>query len=227
MTYRTLPAIAGAFLACLLTSTSAMAAFRVEHAPPEPEPELEPVEVAPEPEPDPEPDIEAQIAARLRGDSPDGYRVLSDKQAGVVLEIGERPASLETTSSAGEDVPLADALALVMPRGWVSYIEADAPSDLYATWHAENATFVDVLDAIGVNQGIRFVVDWSTGSLRLGSPSGYAASADDSWTQYADAESGRRVFVYSADPLAGYRMDPDDDGVVIIGDRAVGLRVVD
>jgi len=169
----------------------------------------------------------AKKQARAEGLAPSGFRVLTDKQVGVVSEVGSRPGSITGGAGAGSEMFLDDALAMLMPDAWVAYIREDAPDSLAVSWDVGDGSWLDALNQIGANLDVRFVLDWDEKAVRIGSNTDFRVAQAGGRYQYKDEETGRDIYVFSADPMSEYRRIDSDQGVVVVGSEAVAVQVVE
>jgi len=152
---------------------------------------------------------------RMKG-SPDGYRVLTDKTFGLVHHIGKGGAS--STSSFGADMPLKDAISMLMPEKWIAYVDENIENSGKVDWQAKGEAWIDVLGRIGANYGYRFVVDWDQKLLQISPDEDFTAPDYNDPIALKDPESGRTIFVYSNKPTI-------NGGVILVDGKAISIKV--
>ncbi len=157
----------------------------------------------------------AEELRRLKG-APDGYRVLADKSFGIVHQIGKGVAS--KTSSFGTDMPLKDAVTMLMPEKWIAYIDENVENPNMVDWQAKNDLWTDVLGQMGANYGYRFVVDWDQKLLQISLDEDFTAPDYNDPIALKDPESGRTIFVYSAKPIT-------KGGVILVDGKAIPVKI--
>jgi hypothetical protein len=65
----------------------------------------------------------------------------------------------------GNDLPLADSMDMILPESWTYSVTDDCDmSDKKATWEA-HGTWIDVLEKLGANENLRFLVDWKNNQV--------------------------------------------------------------
>ena len=126
------------------------------------------------------------------------YVVLADKSLNVLEQIGKpRPTS---TSVFGADTSLKDAMILIMPDNWISYIHKDLKNISNVDFAGNNQNWTKVLANIGVNYGFRFIVDWNKEQIQVLKDPTFTTPDFTAPIAYKDDESGRVIYVYSENP---------------------------
>lgn len=162
--------------------------------------------------------MSVQDLRAIRG-KPEGYRVLADKTYGVVHQIGK--GEVVMTDSFGTDMPLKDAISMLMPSKWIAYIDEGVKTPSNVDWYAKNEPWVDVMAQVGINYGYRFIVDWDQKLLQITPDENFTAPNYDDPITLKDPESGRLIFVYSAKPVN------NGDGVLIVEGESIPVKIND
>ncbi|KZX57830.1 hypothetical protein A3709_19595 [Halioglobus sp. HI00S01] len=136
---------------------------------------------------------------RISGVAPEGFRVLTDNEVGVVYEIGDRPEGLIVSPSRGSQIPFANAMNMIMPEAWVCYVSDDAPEIMLVSWEVSSGTWVDALTSLGHLSAIRFVVDWDKKVIQARSNNNFAAQRGADPVRLSSPDSGD-VFILTEDP---------------------------
>lgn len=126
-------------------------------------------------------------------------KVSAEILRGHVHEIGNGSAS--KTSSFGADMPLKDAVSMLMPDKWIAYIDANVDSPALVAWQAKNQPWTVVLGEMGTNFGYRFIVDWDQKLLQISSDQGFKSPEYNDPIALTEPGSGKTVFIYSATPI--------------------------
>ena len=148
--------------------------------------------------------------------APDGYRILSDKTYGIVHQVGK--GDVGKTSSFGTDMPLKDAISILMPEKWIAYIDENVDIPRKVDWQAEETPWVNVLGRMGANYGYRFVVDWDQKLLQISPDEEFVAPDYNDPISLTDPESGRTLFIYSAKP-------DSKGGVILVDGEAIPVKL--
>lgn len=162
-------------------------------------------------------ELSADELRRLKG-APDGFRILADKTYGVVHQIGK--GALSNASSFGADMPLKDAISMLMPAKWIAYIDENIDIPGKVDWQAKDEPWVDVLGRVGANYGYRFVVDWDQKLLQISPDEDFIAPDYNDPISLKDPESGRTIFVYSAKPVS-------KGGVILVDGKVIPVKLDD
>jgi len=169
-----------------------------------------------------------QVAAH--SDVPDSPDLLN-KYAALTF-VGDPPSEQPRLDGWNTKARLLDALQQIAPRGWHAYIKSDTAKrfdkDKLVDWEG-NRPWVDVLDALAVEQGLQIQVDWTMRRLMIVvNPSAPVLSTSDKapvtappkvyWV--AKAGMSLRDAVSDWAQKAGWQLRwvPDDLDYPIIGD---------
>lgn len=160
--------------------------------------------------------LTAEELRRLKG-APEGYRLLTDKNFGLITEIGEgKPVKI---TSFGADISFKDAISMIMPEGWIAYIDENVRDMRNVDWQVNNESWLKALASIGGDYGYYFLVDWQQKLIQILPDSDYIPQEYNAPVEMLDEESGRKIFIYSSKPV-------DKGGVVIINGKAVPVKII-
>ena len=147
------------------------------------------------------------------------YRILTDKSP-VLEEIGT-PAPTPTNSF-GVDMPLRDAIALLIPDKWIAYIDKQIRNPGEVDFQAENEAWTRALATIGVNYGYRFVVNWDDKTIQIERDPSFISPDYSGPKAFTDADSGRVIYVYTDEQVG----EKDANEIVVEG-KKVPVRIKD
>lgn len=149
--------------------------------------------------------------------APEGYKVLSDKSRGVVQELG-RGRSTEI-SSFGDDLPLSDGLSMIMPEGWVAFVDEDLSLPEAISWDARGVSWTKALGDLGTNSGLRFIVDWDQNVVQVFGEKGYKQPELTDAVEVVDPKTGKTFLIF-----------PDGDGrtagKLVHKDKSYPIKIV-
>ncbi len=148
--------------------------------------------------------------------TPDGFSVLSDKTVSVLHEIGKGTA--QSDNSFGSDLPLADAITMIMPDKWIAYVDERVKQSESVDWSSENKPWTENLRSIGLNYGYKFLVDWNQRLIQISQDTNFNRVIDNTPLELEDTVNGRKVYVYSSNPL-------DGGGVLIVGGQSMPIKI--
>jgi len=174
--------------------------------------------------------------------SPSG-RIDEAAALGVVTQIGY--GAMPAQAGMGRNLPLDQAMRLLLPEGWRFVPNPDLPNPAVSWGQDGGVDWGEALEAIGLKEGLRFVIDWHKHRV-YGAMDGsqIAGNADD---DAAGASPGQvKAPVWRLEPgslkaqleewviLAGYRslvwaMSDDillDAGAVLTGDFEAAVAQV-
>lgn len=126
--------------------------------------------------------------------APEGYKVLSDKSRGVVQELGRGRAT--EISSFGDDLPLADGLSMIMPEGWVAFVDENLTLPEVISWDARGVSWTQALGDLGTNSGLRFIVDWDQNVVQVFGAKGYKQPKLTDAVEVVDPKSGKTFLIF-------------------------------
>lgn len=127
--------------------------------------------------------------------APEGYIVLSDKSRSVVQELGFGRAT--ELSSFGDDIPLSDGLAMIMPDGWVAFVDEDLSLPDSISWDARGVSWTRALGDLGTNSGLRFIVDWDQKVIQVFGEKGYKQPKLTDAVEVVDPKTGKTFLIFA------------------------------
>lgn len=159
-------------------------------------------------------EVQAPISD-LKG-APVGFKVLSDNSYSSVHQIG---SGKETKLSGfGTDMSFNDAMSMIMPDEWISYIDVAIKAPSAVDWSSQNEGWIKSLAVIGANYGYQFILDWDQKMIQVSLKDGYVEPNFDQPIVMKDTETGRSIFVYAGKPI-------DKEGVILVDGKVVKVRV--
>ena len=127
--------------------------------------------------------------------TPDGFRLLTGQYFGLIEQVGN--GTPETISTFGEDFELDEALLMVMPEDWFAYLDESASELPTISWDALGDDWLSVLDRIGKEHGLHFVVDWDQQLIQISKTKGFEKPDYNDPLIVTDPSTGREVFIYT------------------------------
>lgn len=126
--------------------------------------------------------------------APEGYNVLTDKTRDIVHEFGRGNPSKIT--SFGDDMSLTDGISMIMPDGWVAFVDEDLSVPSTISWDAQNSSWTRALRDLGINAGLRFIVDWDQRVLQVFGERGFKEPDITDAVEVKDPRTGRTLLIY-------------------------------
>ncbi len=126
--------------------------------------------------------------------SPEGYQAISDKAWGGVQELGQGRAAI--ISSFGAEQPLSDGLSLIIPEGWIAYVDEDSSLPSAISWDAKGIPWTKALGDIGTNNGLRFIIDWDQNVVQVFGERGYKKPDVTDAVEVVDPKTGKTFLIY-------------------------------
>lgn len=151
----------------------------------------------------------------LKG-APEGYKVLSDNSYSSVHQIGKGLAT--KVSGFGSEMSLNDAMSMIMPNGWISYIDENVRKTGLVDWNSHGESWIKALAVLGASYGYQFIVDWDQKMIQISLKDGFVEPDYDQPIMMKDSESGRSIFVYSGKPV-------DKEGVILVDGKVVKVSI--
>lgn len=161
-----------------------------------------------------DPDVLAPISD-LKG-APVGFKILSDNSYSSVHQIG---SGKETKLSGfGTEMSFNDAMSMIMPDNWISYIDESIKAPSLVDWSSQGEGWIKSLAIIGANYGYQFIVDWDQKMIQVSLKDGFVEPNYDQPIVMKDSETGRSIFVYAGKPI-------DKEGVILVDGKVVKVRI--
>lgn len=98
--------------------------------------------------------------------SPEGFRLLTDDLAGVVVEVGHR-RKVTKNSNFADDIEFKLAVGGLIPKGWSAYVDEHISEEKSITYSADGEPWLNVLARVGVKFGYKFLVDWDNNVIQI------------------------------------------------------------
>ena len=126
--------------------------------------------------------------------APEGYNVLTDKTRDIVHEFGRGNPSKIT--SFGDDMSLSDGISMIMPDGWVAFVDEDLSVPKTISWDAQNYAWTQTLRDVGINAGLRFIVDWDQRVVQIFGERGFKEPDITDAVEVVDPKTGKTLLIY-------------------------------
>lgn len=136
----------------------------------------------------------ARHAIARRKVAPEGYNVLTDKSLNVVHQFGRGKA--HKINSFGDGMSLSDGMSMIMPDRWVAFVDEDLSLPDMISWDAQNISWTKTLRDVGVNFGIRFIVDWDQKVVQIFGSRGFKKPDIASAVEVVDPKTGKTLLIY-------------------------------
>lgn len=120
------------------------------------------------------------------------------ESVGVLHQLGDGKAT--TVNSFGKDMSLKDTISMIVPTGWITYIDADVSLSKNINWQAQGETWTQVLERLGLDQGYRFIIDWEQKLLQVASAKSFLVP--DYTAPVTVTLNKKSIFVYSNKPIS-------------------------
>lgn len=163
--------------------------------------------------------LDYQEMRNMKG-APDGYRVLTDKSYGMVHQIGKPSGEYDKVNGFGTALTLKDTVSMIMPEKWIAYVDENLTTANEIAYQAKNEGWVNVLAQIGQNYGYRFIVDWEQKLIQVSPDRDYLEPDYNAPITLKDEESGRSIFIYSAQPVS-------TGGTILVNGKAMPFKIID
>lgn len=151
--------------------------------------------------------------------TPPGYRILSDNSYGSVHQIG-KSGTIKKLSGFGAGIQLNDAMSMIMPDKWISYIDDKIKNPPLVDWSSSNEDWVKSLAVLGATYGYQFIVDWDQRMIQVSPKQGYVEPDYNKPVEMKDEENGRSIFVYSAKAV-------DKEGVILVDGKLIKVSIIE
>lgn len=95
----------------------------------------------------------------------DRYQLVADKQQKHIVEYGQ-PRDADVVKGFGEDIPVNDAMELLIPDGWMAYTSDTVDAGISVDWES-GESWVATLGQIARANDLRAEVDWNRNQVIL------------------------------------------------------------
>lgn len=165
-------------------------------------------------------DTKKKTALELRKErgTPDGYVKYSDQYKGVIHEIGNGIAEKVTTF--GVEQGFKDAVSIIVPKGWITYVDEQYQDIPLVTWEADQQPWVNVLANIGANHGIKYIVDWEQQVVQFTKDSSFVKPDYNQPAMLEDPNSKKKVFIYHREGITKAQK-----GFILLNGKMVPVKV--
>lgn len=125
---------------------------------------------------------------------PDGFTLLTDKYRAVVREKGHGSPAANT--SFGDELDLRDAFPLIVPIEWSVYVDETEHNLPNVSWDALEENWLYVLARIGLEHGLKFVVDWEQSLIQVTTDKNFERVDFAKPIVMEDPNTGRVIYIY-------------------------------
>lgn len=150
--------------------------------------------------------------------APEGFKVLTDKSMSIVHEFGQGKATAVT--SFGDMLPLSDGMSMILPSGWVAFVDEDLSIPQSISWDASDTPWTSALRDIGVNSGLRFLVDWDQRVVQVYGQRSFSEPSLGDAVEVTDPKTGKLYLIYPSNKKIS-------SGTLIHKDKSYPIKIVE
>lgn len=148
--------------------------------------------------------------------SPNGYRLLTDGLKGLIYEVGQRSAVINT-STFGSDVEFKYAIGAIIPEGWSAYVDENILKLKNISFSATDEPWLNVLARVGARFGYKYVVNWDHLIVQISLDEYYMEPDQNAPITVAGPE-GELYYIYKTKQSV-------DKGYIIIDGEMLPLKI--
>lgn len=126
----------------------------------------------------------------------EGYSVLMDKRISFVHHVGSFKET-KPTASKGIALTMQDAMEIITPSGWVTFVDERLVLDKKVSWDIDGEQWYGALAQVGATYGYRFILDWPQKVIQVIEDQYYKPVDFNTPVEMTEPKTGKRIFVYT------------------------------